>query len=93
MAVLDHLVRYLNLVPPSSCPQGQDMKKDNLPGLPQLYTSEEISDWLMISRERLYTLISTAEFPVIKVSRRRLRFSRENVLRWLRKKGWEPIDE
>ena len=60
--------------------------------LPPLYNSTEVSVWLQISRERLYSLILTQEFPVIRISPKRLRFAKTNIEKWLQDRGWEPID-
>ena len=57
--------------------------------LPELLDSKTVCAWLGISQSRLYTLVSTAEFPVIKVSTRRLRFQVDEIVKWInsRKQG------
>ena len=61
-------------------------------GLPLLYNSREISSWLGISRERLYSLVLTQQFPVIRVSPKRLRFAKENVEKWIQERGWQQTN-
>ena len=57
--------------------------------LPELITTKEVATWLGISRERVYSLCSTQEFPNIKISSRRIRFSVGDVKDWLRERGWK----
>ena len=64
-----------------------------LTGLPSLYNSRQIADWLQISVERLYTLVNTAEFPCIHVSTRRLRFDVDEIKSCLRERGWKGANE
>ena len=59
--------------------------------LPQLYNSRQVADCLQISVERLYTLVNTAEFPVIRMSRRRLRYDVDEIKEWLRERGWRGV--
>ena len=61
----------------------------NCNSLPELLDSKTVCEWLGISQSRLYTLVSTAEFPVIKISTRRLRFEVNEILKWInsRKQG------
>jgi len=70
----------------------KNVEKEIFRGLPPLYNSKEISLWLQISRERLYSLILTEQFPVIRVSPKRLRFAKENVEKWLQERGWQPMN-
>lgn len=51
--------------------------------LQNLLDSKSVSKLLGISRSRLYTLINASEFPVIRVSRRRLRFDPRKIKDWL----------
>ena len=57
--------------------------------LRELLDSKTVCEWLGIPQSRLYTLVSTAEFPVIKISTRRLRFEVNEILKWInsRKQG------
>ncbi|MCH8299019.1 MAG: helix-turn-helix domain-containing protein [Candidatus Marinimicrobia bacterium] len=64
-------------------------KNDIRIALPELLTTKEIASWLGISRERVYSLCSTQEFPNIKISSRRIRFSVEDVKDWLKERGWK----
>ena len=67
----------------------KNVEKEIFGGLPPLYNSKVISQWLGISRERLYSLILTQQFPVIRVSPKRLRFAKANIEKWLQDRGWE----
>lgn len=63
--------------------------KDNIRlELPDLLTTKEVASWLGISPERVYSLCSTQEFPNIKISSRRIRFSVGDVKAWLKMRGW-----
>ena len=59
--------------------------------LPTLLDSKSVAAWLGVSLARLYTLINTAEFPCVHVSKRRLRFDPEELKEWLRERGWRGI--
>ena len=51
--------------------------------LPELLTTRDISEWLKISESRVYTLCSQHQFPFIKVTKRRTRYSARAVIAWL----------
>jgi len=50
---------------------------------PYLLKTHEVCDWLSIGRERLYVLIATKKFPVIRLGARQLRFNTNEVHSWL----------
>ncbi|MCH8305522.1 MAG: helix-turn-helix domain-containing protein [Candidatus Marinimicrobia bacterium] len=62
---------------------------DKTTTLPVLLTAKEVAKWLRISRERLYSLCYTQEFPFIKISKGRIRFAVNDIQSWLREKGWQ----
>ena len=51
--------------------------------LPDLLTTKEVAQFLRISESRVYTLCSQHEFPHIKVTKRRTRYSARAVIAWL----------
>ncbi|MCH8305649.1 MAG: helix-turn-helix domain-containing protein [Candidatus Marinimicrobia bacterium] len=65
-----------------------EAETDKKPKLPVLLTAKQVAEWLQISRERLYSLCYTQEFPFIKISKGRLRFAVNDIQSWLREKGW-----
>ena len=65
-----------------------DVRELNQTSLPQLLTTKEVADWLGISRERVYSLCATQQFPFIKISPRRVRYSTDDIKMWLKERGW-----
>ena len=56
--------------------------------LPKLINTKDVAEWLDISRERVYSLCATHQFPNIKISRRRVRYSVDDIKTWLSERGW-----
>ncbi|MCH7619522.1 MAG: helix-turn-helix domain-containing protein [Candidatus Marinimicrobia bacterium] len=65
-----------------------ELRKPTQTLLPQLLTTKEVADWLGISRERVYSLCATQQFPCIKISPRRVRYCSDNIKKWLKERGW-----
>ena len=51
--------------------------------LPELLTTKQVATFLQISESRVYTLCSQHQFPFIKVTKRRTRYSARAVIAWL----------
>jgi len=51
-------------------------------GLPDLLTVKEVQDALRLSRARAYELVSTEDFPVMKIGRS-LRIPKDLLVNWL----------
>ena len=61
--------------------RGITRQNNNL--LPDLLTTKEVAQFLRISESRVYTLCSQHEFPHIKITNRRTRYSARAIITWL----------
>ena len=55
--------------------------------LPVLLTTKEVAEWLQVSKDRVYTMCSQHEFPHIKISNRRTRYSKDAIIAWLEERS------
>jgi len=58
------------------------MSQNNNP-LPDLLKTKDVARWLRISESRVYTLCSQHDFPHIKITNRRTRYSTRAIIAWL----------
>lgn len=56
-------------------------------------TAQEVADLLQVPLQHVYHMSHEGTIPKIKLSRRRIRFRRADIERWLNKKTVKPIPE
>lgn len=79
--------------PPSSLPGEADSSIDSPLGCEkndQLLTVSETADLLRLKSASVYHLVSRKKIPVIKLSARCIRFSRNSLLKWVASLSHEP---
>jgi len=68
-------------------PQGEsDAMSTHETNIPQLLTAQQVAERLGLSNKLVYLLAARGDLPVVRISRRAVRFDSEDVVAWLRQR-------
>ena len=49
---------------------------------PEVLTADEVAEILRLSRRKINQLVAADEIPFVRIGKRRIRFSREAIMKW-----------
>jgi len=59
-------------------------QKRPLDSKPEILTPNEVADILRVSRRKINQLVAEGQIPCVRIGKRRIRFNRETVMKWVR---------
>jgi len=64
--------------------EGDTTKKRASHGKTEVLTPDDLAEILRVSRRKINQLVAADEIPFVRIGKRRIRFSREAVMKWFR---------
>ncbi len=67
--------------------EGHTTKRTAIHGKSEVLTPDEVAEILRVSRRKINELVARDEIPFVRIGKRRVRFSREAVMKWFREQN------